>query len=136
MFEHIVVDKDGERSFINEGSFLMEKFSESEELDVFATKGLNDNVDFKWEEFGKGFHMIGCVMHFGYMGLLFLYIYNIYVMNNLDNSTVFQISLCVGLAYPACYEFYQIKRLGWSEYISEPVQSLSDQLYIWCGIAN
>jgi hypothetical protein len=29
-----------------------------------------------------------------------------------------------------------MKRLGFQEYISEPVQSLSDQLYIWCGIAN
>ena len=49
---------------------------------------------------------------------------------------MFQIGLCAGLAYPAFYEFYQMYRLGFAEYVSEPVQSLSDQLYIWCGIAN
>ena len=136
MFEHIVFDKDGNKKFKNEGSFLMEEFSECDELEVFATKGLNDNVDFKWVEFGKQFHLVGCVMHFAYMTLLFIYIGKIYVMNDEGNSTVFQIGLCAGLAYPAFYEFYQIKRLGFDEYISDPVQSLSDQLYIWCGIAN
>lgn len=42
-------------------------------------------------------------------------------MDNTDNSTVFQLGLCAGLAYPAMYEFYKMYRLDFEEYISEPV---------------
>lgn len=53
---------------------MMERFAECDELEVFRTKGITDNVDFKWGEYGKAFHMIGCIGHFGYMTLLFVYI--------------------------------------------------------------
>ena len=54
--------------------FLMERFAECDELAAFKTKGLIDNIEFKWGEYGMQFHLIGCVMHFGYMTLLFIYI--------------------------------------------------------------
>jgi hypothetical protein len=74
MFEHDSIDKDGNKTFKNPGKFICERFGECEELSVFGTKSLIDNIDFKWVEFGKGFHMVGCVMHFSYMTLLFVYI--------------------------------------------------------------
>lgn len=38
MFEHIITDKEtGEKIFKNRGSFLMEKFSECDELEVFRS---------------------------------------------------------------------------------------------------
>lgn len=67
----------------------MERFAECDELEVFSTKGLIDNIEFKWGEFGKQFHLVGCFMHFGYMFLLFVYIGQIYVTNNIANSTIF-----------------------------------------------
>jgi len=75
-------------------------------------------------------------MHFMYMTLLFVYIDQIYVNFNLSLQLYFNLGLLVGLIYPMFYEAYQIYRLGITEYISNPVQSLSDQLYVWCGIAN
>ena len=54
MFEHIVFNEETDhKEFINRGIFLMERFAECEELEGFTTKGLIDNVEFKWEEFGK-----------------------------------------------------------------------------------
>ena len=73
MFEYISMDG-GEKEFKNEGMFLMERFAECDELPAFKTKGLIDNIEFKWGEYGMQFHLIGCVMHFGYMTLLFIYI--------------------------------------------------------------
>jgi negative regulator of genetic competence, sporulation and motility len=74
MFEHIVIDNNGEKDFKNRGLFLMELFAECDELEVFTTKGIIDNIEFKWDQFAKAFHLIGCFMHFAYMFLLFVYI--------------------------------------------------------------
>jgi hypothetical protein len=120
MGEHIV-NTLGKRSFKNEGIFLMEEFAESEELEVFTSKSLIDLLEFKWTEFGKQFHMVGCCMHFMYMSLLFVYINQVYIENNDKLSLYYSIGLFVGLIYPMVYEFYQIYRLGLEEYISDPV---------------
>lgn len=80
--------------------------------------------------------MVGCCMHFMYMTLLFVYINQVYIENNTTLVIYYSIGLFVGLIYPFVYEYYQIYRLGLEEYISDPVQSMSDQLYIWCGFAN
>jgi hypothetical protein len=137
MGEHIVEDKaTGKKTFKNEGTFLMELWVEAEELEIFSSETVIDLLEFKWAEFGRNFHLFGCVMHFMYMTLLFVYIDQIYVNFNLSLQLYFNLGLLVGLIYPMFYEAYQIYRLGITEYISNPVQSLSDQLYVWCGIAN
>ena len=75
MGEHIIVDKvTGKKTFKNEGTFLMELWVEAEELEIFSSETVIDLLEFKWAEFGRNFHLFGCVMHFMYMTLLFVYI--------------------------------------------------------------
>lgn len=52
----------------------MNKCTESKELNIFTSKTVADVIEFKWKQFAINFHMIGCVMHFAYMFLLFVYI--------------------------------------------------------------
>lgn len=47
--------------------------AESDEIDIFKAGTLQDLIAFKWEKFGKKFHLVGCIVHFLYMIILFFY---------------------------------------------------------------
>lgn len=90
MGEHIKMNKEtGEREFVKEGVYLMQLFKEATELEIFSTETVIDLLEFKWVEYGKNFHLFGCVMHFMYMTLLFVYIDQIYVNFNLSLQIYF-----------------------------------------------
>jgi hypothetical protein len=84
----------------------MDHCTESSELNLFISNALVHVIDFKWKEYAVKFHSIGCLMHFAYMGLLFVYIYEVYIKFNMKNKLLMDIILCCGLLYPMFYEFY------------------------------
>jgi hypothetical protein len=94
----------------------MELFTMSHELNIFQQRSLTDLLEYKWVEVGRPFNLLGCVAHFIYMFLLFVYIDQIYIHDRSELSMYFNICLCVGLIYPMFYEIYQIKRLGIEKY--------------------
>lgn len=61
-------------TFINPDKYFMDICFKSEELEVFNSEAIKDILYFKWKTFATKFHMMGCVMHFAYMFLLFNYI--------------------------------------------------------------
>lgn len=126
---------DGKNKFFFKSLSLLKKCTESDELDLFVTESLTDVLDFKWNQYAIKFHMIGCLMHFGYMFLLFVYIYEVYIMNSQENKLIMDIVLCCGLVYPLCYEIYQLKRYGAAIYFSD-FNNVNDGLYCFAGIFN
>lgn len=118
----------------------MQNCCESDELELFNSEAIKNILDFKWQEYARGFHLIGCTMHFGYMFLLFFYISQVYVNNSTNDydfnlKLILDLILCGGLVYPMLYEVYQIKRYGFKVYMTD-LGNINDQLYVWCGIIN
>ena len=52
-----------------------------------------------------------------------------------DTHTLLNILLVLAIIYSTIYDFIQLYKHGLREYFSE-IDNYSDQLYIWCGIAN
>ena len=123
------------KNFFFEKISLLKKCTESSELDLFVTKSLTDVLDFKWNQYAIKFHLIGCLMHFGYMFLLFVYIYEVYIINDQANKLTMDIVLCCGLLYPLFYEIYQLKRYGARSYFTD-FNNFNDAAYVFAGIFN
>ena len=123
------------QKFVNKHISLMDHCTESPELNLFISNALVHVLDFKWKEYAVKFHSIGCLMHFCYMGLLFVYIYEVYIKYNLEYKLLMDIVLCCGLLYPLFYEFYQLKRYGARVYFTD-LNNFNDAAYVFAGITN
>lgn len=53
---------------------LMEACGETEELEIFECKVVNDLIEFKWNQYAGKFHYIGAAFH-----TLYVIIFNLYV---------------------------------------------------------
>ena len=127
-------DPTKDKTFVNKKLSFMDECFQSDELNLFNSEAIVDILNFKWKTFATKFHMIGCVMHFAYMFLLFNYINQIYINYNMENKNFMNVVLCAGLLYPCLYELYQMKRAKW-EYFND-INNINDQLYVWCGLVN
>lgn len=125
----------GKPKFVNKHVSLMDHCTVSNEINIFITNALVDVLDFKWKEYAVKFHSIGCLMHFCYMGLLFVYIYEVYIRYNMENKLLMDMILTCGLLYPLFYEIYQVKRYGPKQYFSD-FNNFNDAAYVFAGIAN
>jgi len=84
--------------------------------------------------------MVGCIVHFLYISVLFVYTYVVYIVGNNsvkedgseDNSL--GILLLLGVIYPALYEFVQMLKVGVGEYLAD-FGNYVDLIYIWGSIA-
>ena len=73
-----------DKVIINEDINLLEICSESDELEMFESKILQDFITFKYISSAFYFHLFGLVIHFVYLIVLFLYSSQMYL---LDQST-------------------------------------------------
>lgn len=78
-----VVDKDPEndniKTYYNTDVNFMGLVNSTEELEIYSTDTLQQVIQFKWEEYARGHHMVGCFFHFFYMVICILYINIIYI---------------------------------------------------------
>ena len=95
-----------DKTFTNKHLSFMDECFRSEELELFNSEAIKDILYFKWKTFATKFHMIGCIMHFAYMFLLFNYIFQIYINFNEHHMNLMNVVLCAGLLYPCLYEMY------------------------------
>lgn len=68
------MDPKKNKTFTNKHVSFMDECFKSDELELFNSEAIKDILYFKWKTFATKFHMIGCIMHFAYMFLLFNYI--------------------------------------------------------------
>ena len=78
--EYIVQDSNGKKA-INENIDFMGLCEDSDQLDIFETESIKELIQYKWNNFGRKFHMFGCLMHFVYMATISLYVLEVYINN-------------------------------------------------------
>lgn len=110
-------------------------------MEIFNVENFNVLLKYKWDTFGKSWHLVGFFAHMTYMTLLTVYTYLIYIMDSeagLEEKPIREVMewlLVVGIIYPASYDFSQILKDGVREYFSHFGNYL-DMLYIWSSIVN
>jgi hypothetical protein len=53
---------------------MMTLCSENDELEKFQCDCLRQLIEYKWETFGRGHHMVGCINHLSNTLLIIIYI--------------------------------------------------------------
>ena len=141
--EHVVYDANevnGVR-FVNEGYGFFDKCISSGELTIFNVKNFQELLNFKWDTYGKSWHLVGFSFHCLYVCLITVYNYQIYIEDvEADQKekpirNFMEIALICGVLYPAIYDFTQMTKAGLRDYFSQFGNYL-DMLYIFSSIAN
>ena len=68
----------------NINSELMNQFANSEEMEIYATKSLNQLIDYKWDSHAQSHHIYNFLTHLLYMFLFILYVITIYMKDHTD----------------------------------------------------
>jgi hypothetical protein len=66
---------------------MMGLIIDGDELDTFETDIIQQLIDFKWEQYARKHHLIGCMAHLMYMLTLMIYTNLVYISNNGDEKT-------------------------------------------------
>jgi hypothetical protein len=130
-------DDDGntQKEFINSENNLMGLINETEELEIFGAKTIQQLIQFKWDEYARKHHVFGCMMHMFYIVMMIIYIHIVYI-NYTDEISeqiaVWTVLLGVGILYPALYDWTQMFKSG-RTYFEDP-WNYADMIYIWSSI--
>jgi hypothetical protein len=89
---------------VNEDINIMSLCEETEELDVFATKAMQDIIQYRWDTYGKQFHLTGLFFTMTYIASVILYVIEAYIESDSEHQKKFLIFLNAGLVYPVVYE--------------------------------
>ena len=73
------IGQNGEK--INPDISIMNMICDSSELDLFNCDVVQDLINFKWQRFGKKWHMIGCFFNVFFIFILMIYINIVYIKN-------------------------------------------------------
>lgn len=108
--EHFELDG----SLVRQDVSLMGLLCESEELEIFDQKVIEDIINFKWDNYARNWHYTGAVMHLFYVTVFTIYIYSVYVQNAAGDGEgqIYVILLAVGIAYPFTYDTMQLCKQG------------------------
>jgi hypothetical protein len=72
-------DNGGIKTFYNTDVNFMGLVNGTEELEIYSTDTMQQLISFKWDEYARSHHIVGCVMHMFYMIILIVYINVIYI---------------------------------------------------------
>jgi hypothetical protein len=112
---------------MNRGVSFFDLCSNSDELDMFKCESIQELIDFKWNEFGFNFHLIGSLIHMVQISILIFYVNYVYIRGSLEvtadgklvNGNPAAIILLTGIIYPLCYSVIQSMRVGTAEYFQD-----------------
>lgn len=142
-----IPDENGQnlQTRVNPNVNVMDLLNFSEEYDIFTTQPVLDLIEFKWENIGFKFHLIGFCNHIVFTVLIFLYNIDVYINDSLyefvetddpnflhglervpksgnihNQGNYNAYILLIGLIYPAVYFFILISKIGPSKLITDP----------------
>ena len=78
--------------------------------------------------------MLAFIMHLFYIGLLTIYVFQIYMNGNLENMDLFGTMICVGIVYPALMNFLEMYKKGFDYFLD--FSNYNDLIYVWAGLIN
>ena len=98
---------------------------------------MEDILDFKWDRFAKYVHFLGFGMHVFYIGTLYFFIAQCYMVD-IYGEQIYKNTeyiLLVGIVYPTIYDLIQLYNAGWADYFND-VWNLLDVCFYVSGILN
>jgi uncharacterized protein YqhQ len=130
-------EQDGEevKFIMNPGDSLMYLCGESDELEIFNSKNFQDLILFKWTTFARQLHLFGWSMHCFYVLFMSIYVYTVYINNDVSWAKYLERLLIIVVIYPITYDSIQLYRTGFKEYLSQP-QNYSDLIYNYGSLFN
>lgn len=78
----------------------MKLICDSDEIEIFQSRQINDVIDFKWQQFAKNLHLRGFFFHLINLATVSYFVHEVYVENHVDEMTTHAIVLLVGMIYP------------------------------------
>jgi len=72
----------GEETVLNEDVNLMSLCEETEELDIFKTKAIQDIIHYRWDTYAKNLHLMGLFFTTTYITSVILYVIEGYIEPN------------------------------------------------------
>ena len=123
---------DGKSENLNE---LLELMSETEELDIFNSKVVQDFFEFQWNSYAKSLHYFGAFIHLMYLIFFSVYSNLIFIHRNFESRPILCWAMLITLIYPMTYDMLQLKKQGPTEYFKDKWNYL-DQGHIWFGVTN
>jgi hypothetical protein len=71
--------KGDEYEYINESISLTDLCTNSDEIDLFLCKSLQEIISFKWNSYARAHHLVGFSFHLLYMFVLTMYVNVVYI---------------------------------------------------------
>jgi hypothetical protein len=113
---------------------LMDLFGETNQIEVFQTKVVQDLIQFKWFSYGKMVHQIAALVHMTYVMTFLFYLDKMYLkrIEGIHLLPIIIMVICNSFAF--LYDSRQLIKQR-SLYFWD-VWNYYDQLYIWSGFLN
>ena len=54
---------EGKEKFINKDVSLLDLFIDNDELEKYNTETMQQLIKYKWDNYGRKHHLMGCIMH-------------------------------------------------------------------------
>ena len=107
-----------EKKLVNDEVNFLSICTGSDELEMFEAESLQNLIQFKWEQFGRDFHLFGAAIHMFYICFLFVYTNIVYIQGiGPDETNIYAYILLLGTLYPTVYETVQMLQNGIQYYM-------------------
>ena len=117
------------------GMGIMDVLAETEQIDVFESKGIKSIVEFKWDSYSFKFHMFFSMIHLFYFVTFVGYINSTYMNNDFDHQFYYlSIMFCCNFV-AMTYDLIQLFKNGLGSYLSDSWNYV-DLTHVWCGFAS
>ena len=98
---------------------LLDALGDTDELEVFQTKVVQDYFLFMWNAYAKHLHYFGGFIHLCYFCIFWFYVNTIYNNRDFDNRVGLCWVMLICLIYPMIYDCMQLYKQGPVEYFSD-----------------
>lgn len=72
-------DGSTEVEMVREGVSLVSVFQETEEVEIFDSTCIQEVIGYKWDVYGRRFHLLGFTMHCFYVVVMNIYVAEVYM---------------------------------------------------------
>ena len=95
---------------------LMDACGNTEELEIFATRTLQDLINFKWDTYASTIHFVMFFFHCIYMIIFSIFVFEMYVYRTGTLQPLVLVGSAICLLFPMLYDMTQLKKQGIREY--------------------
>lgn len=115
----------------DEDTKLMDMLGDTDQIELFRTKVIEDLIHFKWYSYARNIHFLFATIHMLYTFTFCAYVNETYLLHNKEHRKQLLAILTVCLLCAMMYDFRQMFKQGMDYFLD--YWNYLDQLYIWSG---